>query len=401
MLSKEKQKAIIEGLLFVSTQPITLSKIVKRLRTIDRRLTAPEEEVVQIDVSEVTEPSVNQVIDQIENSAKMMTSQVAFADGSLVQQNAVIDALMAGQNLEGLKAKVEDVVSAVEALKAKAEELDSEAVDFNVEEHDEEDEDESDAMAQLMQKQEELDQEIASSDVRELLKEMQKDLENDDRGIELVFVAKGYQLRTKYEIAEALKDEKVQAPSRFSPSSLETLAIVAYQQPITKQKVDQIRGVDSGGVIKTLLDKNILKIVGRSEEPGKPLVYGTSKTFMEIFGLESLKDLPSLQDYHLLQSSQDQDRLDDLKKQDAGIQLDDLVQDDYEQLSLEEQAVLDDLDESLKDLKRVEREVMAEHNQSEEAVDQVLADVELAGQNDDSAVQFNDDQDDSSELPVS
>jgi segregation and condensation protein B len=88
----------------------------------------------------------------------------------------------------------------------------------------------------------------------------------------------------------------VPKPMRLSPPALETLAIVAYRQPIMRSEVEKIRGVDSGGVLKTLLERRLLRIVGRSQEPGQPLLYGTTKEFLEIFNLNTLKELPTLKD---------------------------------------------------------------------------------------------------------
>ncbi|MBF0105137.1 MAG: SMC-Scp complex subunit ScpB [Deltaproteobacteria bacterium] len=214
-------------------------------------------------------------------------------------------------------------------------------------------------MQSLLTKQKELEEEITTADVKLLLKEIQDDLGRDDHGIELVAVAKGYQLRTKYEISLYFKNEKVSAPARFSPSSLETLAIIAYQQPVTRNKIEDIRGVDSGGVIKTLLDKGIIRVVGRSDEPGKPLIYGTSLKFLEVFSLNQLKDLPSLADYDSLRLSQDHQQTDNATDEPRhGMMLDDLVEDNYEVLSEEEQAILDDLNASIKDLRKVEKNVL-------------------------------------------
>jgi segregation and condensation protein B len=80
-------------------------------------------------------------------------------------------------------------------------------------------------------------------------------------------------------------------------AQLETLAIVSYRQPLTRPEIDDIRGVDSGPVLKTLLDRDLIKILGKKDEPGRPLLYGTTQTFLEFFGLKSLKDLPSLREF--------------------------------------------------------------------------------------------------------
>lgn len=121
-------------------------------------------------------------------------------------------------------------------------------------------------------------------------------LNKNDRGIKLVEVAKGWQLRTKQENIDWLKKLENHRPIKLSPSALEVLAIVAYKQPITKQDLEKIRGVDSLHLIKTLLEKNLIRISGRSVLPGKPLLYSTSNDFLEFFNLKSIDELPSSQE---------------------------------------------------------------------------------------------------------
>ncbi len=138
---------------------------------------------------------------------------------------------------------------------------------------------------------------IDKSFLRECLTSIQNDWNlNPERGLQLVEVAGGYQFRTKESCAEWLKKLSVPKPVRLSSPALETLAIVAYKQPIIRSEVEKIRGVDSGGVLKTLLERRLLRIVGRRDEPGQPLLYGTSKEFLEVFNLSTLKELPTLRD---------------------------------------------------------------------------------------------------------
>ncbi len=129
-----------------------------------------------------------------------------------------------------------------------------------------------------------------------LIEELKARYHPEDKGMELVEVAEGWQFRTKPVLAEWIKRLNTVKPSRLSTPSTETLAIVAYRQPITRAEIDYIRGVDSGGVIKTLLDKKLLKIVGKKELPGRPLVYGTTQEFLEVFSLKDIAALPNLQD---------------------------------------------------------------------------------------------------------
>ncbi len=118
----------------------------------------------------------------------------------------------------------------------------------------------------------------------------------EDRGIELREVAGGYQLRTRPEMAPFLARLEVPRPVRFSRAALETLAIVAYRQPVTRAEVEEVRGVDCGGVLRSLLEKGLVRILGKKDVPGRPLLYGTTRKFLEVFGLSSLTELPSLKE---------------------------------------------------------------------------------------------------------
>ena len=138
--------------------------------------------------------------------------------------------------------------------------------------------------------------EIPQNDLRELLMELAKEYENLSRSFYLREVANGYQLCTKAEYSEWIKKLKKTRPIRLSPATMETLAIIAYKQPITRAEIEQIRGVDTTGVLRTLLEKRVVKISGKKEVVGRPLLYGTTPTFLTMFGLKGLKDLPTLED---------------------------------------------------------------------------------------------------------
>lgn len=122
---------------------------------------------------------------------------------------------------------------------------------------------------------------------------MKAEYGDESRGVELVEVAGGYQFRTKPKWAEWIQRLKKAKAIKLSRSALETLAIVAYRQPIIRPAIEEIRGVDSGWVLRTLLEKGLIKITGRKEIVGRPIVYGTTKTFLEVFGLNTLSDLPT------------------------------------------------------------------------------------------------------------
>jgi len=137
--------------------------------------------------------------------------------------------------------------------------------------------------------------------VRKALKELVDEYVELDRGFSLFEVAEGYQFRTREEFAEALRRFNKSKPFRFSRAALETLAIIAYRQPITRGEIEYLRGVDSGGVLKTLLEKHLLRILGKKDVPGRPILYGTSKGFLELFGLRDLTGLPTLKEFSELE----------------------------------------------------------------------------------------------------
>ncbi len=122
----------------------------------------------------------------------------------------------------------------------------------------------------------------------------------ESRGFQLHQVAGGYQFRTNPQHAVWVQKLLAQKPVRLTRSQLETLAICAYRQPITRPEIDEIRGVDSGGTLKTLMDRQLVRILGKKEEPGRPMLYGTTREFLEFFNLSDLKGLPSLREFHEL-----------------------------------------------------------------------------------------------------
>ncbi|MDD5712436.1 MAG: SMC-Scp complex subunit ScpB [Smithellaceae bacterium] len=127
--------------------------------------------------------------------------------------------------------------------------------------------------------------------------------EYEQRGGGIVFreVAGGYQFRTRDELAPWLRKLKGIKAALLTPAALETLAIVAYRQPVLKAEIDRIRGVDVSGPLKKLLDKKLVRIVGRKDVPGKPIIYGTTKKFLEVFDLKDLSELPTLRELKELQ----------------------------------------------------------------------------------------------------
>lgn len=127
-----------------------------------------------------------------------------------------------------------------------------------------------------------------------------------ERGVNLREVAGGFRFETRPEFAPYIRALKLGNPPRLSRAALETLAIVAYKQPVTKAEVEAIRGVDSAGALKALLEKGLIRICGRKNIPGKPLLYGTTPRFLEVFGLKDLSELPPLKELEKVLNGGDQ-----------------------------------------------------------------------------------------------
>jgi segregation and condensation protein B len=132
--------------------------------------------------------------------------------------------------------------------------------------------------------------------IESTLRELQSEFETQNRGIRLVEVAGGYQLRTPKANADWVKRFLGGRPARMGKATLETLAIIAYRQPITRAEIEAIRGVDVDGVIATLLERNLIRAVARKDVPGRPFLYGTTAEFLQLFNLQDLSQLPTLKE---------------------------------------------------------------------------------------------------------
>lgn len=135
-----------------------------------------------------------------------------------------------------------------------------------------------------------------SQAILNVLTSLAQEYDSQKRGFFLSEVAGGYQLRTRPEYREWVRRMRQTRPARLSRAALETLAIVAYKQPVLRSDVEHLRGVDCGGVLRSLLERGIIRILGRKDLPGRPMVYGTTKRFLEIFDMKDLKELPTLKD---------------------------------------------------------------------------------------------------------
>ena len=130
-------------------------------------------------------------------------------------------------------------------------------------------------------------------EIRQALEDISIEFDARKGGFYLHRVAGGYQVRSRPEYSTWIKRLLQPKPFRLSKAALETLAIIAYKQPVIRSDVEHVRGVDCGGVLKVLLERGFIRVMGRKEIPGRPLIYGTTRRFLEVFGLETLKDLPT------------------------------------------------------------------------------------------------------------
>ncbi len=129
--------------------------------------------------------------------------------------------------------------------------------------------------------------------IRQALNELITDYEERRGAFTLHEVAGGYQFRSRPDYVPWIRRLLQPKPSRLSKAALETLAIIAYKQPMIRSDVEHLRGVDCGGVLRMLLERKLIRVLGRKEIPGRPLIYATTKQFLQVFDLKNLKDLPS------------------------------------------------------------------------------------------------------------
>ncbi|MEI6305573.1 MAG: SMC-Scp complex subunit ScpB, partial [Deltaproteobacteria bacterium] len=154
--------------------------------------------------------------------------------------------------------------------------------------------------------------EYTREDVKSSIVQMGKSHEDRGGGFRLAEVANGWQFRTHPDFQHYISRLVKTRTAKFSASALETLAIIAYRQPITRTEVEHFRGVDCGSILKTLLDRKLVKILGKKDIPGRPLIYGTSKEFLEVFSLKDLKSLPTLKEIQALDDTPRYERQEEL-----------------------------------------------------------------------------------------
>jgi segregation and condensation protein B len=157
-----------------------------------------------------------------------------------------------------------------------------------------------------------------SGQLRQALEELEAEYETRQGGFFLNQVAGGYQFRTRPEHTEWIKRLLQPKPLHLSKAALETLAIIAYKQPVIRSDIEHIRGVDCGGVLRALLERKFIRVLGRRELPGRPLIYATTKRFLEVFGLKNLEDLPTPKEIEEFGSSLSKEIEDEGNQEEAG-----------------------------------------------------------------------------------
>jgi len=142
-----------------------------------------------------------------------------------------------------------------------------------------------------------LDQEASAADVRAALDLLREHYDFDGHAVELVEVAGGYQVLTRPSFAAALERAQFTARTpKLTSAALETLAVISYRQPVGRAEIEEIRGVSAGGVLRTLQERGLIEVVGRGEQLGRPLLYGTTSLFLELLGLGDLAELPRVEE---------------------------------------------------------------------------------------------------------
>lgn len=151
------------------------------------------------------------------------------------------------------------------------------------------------------------------------MRALQQDYDQEGRGLKIAEVAGGYIMVTRSDCAPWItRLQKVKASSKVSRSALETLAIIAYKQPIVRAEIEQIRGVESSGVLRTLLEQKLIRIIGRKDLPGRPMMYATSRIFLQRFGLRDIRDLPRLREFKELVQTEGLDLFDTVSTPEEG-----------------------------------------------------------------------------------
>ena len=200
---------------------------------------------------------------------------------------------------------------------------------------------------------------VPREDLLGILHSLAREYAERGSALEASEIAGGWQFSTRPEFAPWIRQLfKDRLTYRLSSSAMETLSIVAYKQPITRSEIEEIRGVDSGGVLKTLLERGYIRIVGRREEPGNPIIYGTTPAFLELFDLKSLEELPALRSIEELAEEQRQEAQG--KEWGFDEEISELIDENEEELGNaipEDLEMIQELDQSMKNLRTLEKEI--------------------------------------------
>ena len=187
--------------------------------------------------------------------------------------------------------------------------------------------------------------------IKKAIETLKKNFDNAERkiaqGIRLEEVAGGLQMRTTSENSQYIRRLLAMRPQRLTKAALETLAIIAYRQPCTKPEIENVRGVDVGSTLKALLERDLVRILGKKDEVGRPLLYGTTRAFLELFGLRSLAALSTLREYHELEPAHQQ-QVDELYEPEPANTLQDLAGQADFMVDRDHDPDLDALDDALK-----------------------------------------------------
>lgn len=339
-MNQTELKSIIEALLFATQDPLSTTQLKKLLKieepVLDSSLPQePDGEEPRADLTHDTENSGESSSNHVESATLLEEKSPDSNTGDLESTQ--------DKNLEE---NLQNDLEATSSLPADAE--GKVALD--------------DPMSQLLALRQEMDSEVSAQDIRQILKELDEEYNhNPARGFELFKVGDGYLLRSKLALAPYLRNLQKMPKPRLSAPAMETLSVIAYQQPVTRARVDEIRGVDSGGVVKTLLDRELIRIVGKSEEPGRPILYGTTLNFLESFNLGSLSDMPTLRDLELLD---EQVMPSSISAEQAEVEerdvfsMEDPAPMTYEVLD-DSEALVEDLENSLEAIKDLEKKIFA------------------------------------------
>jgi len=142
---------------------------------------------------------------------------------------------------------------------------------------------------------------LKKDEIERLIHELMREYEERHGGFYLQEIAGGFQFRTRDDLSPWINKVKGGRTAMLTPAAMETLAVIAYRQPVVKSEIDRIRGVDVSGSLKGLLEKKLVRIMGRKDVPGKPIIYGTTRKFLEVFNLKDLSELPTLRELKDLQ----------------------------------------------------------------------------------------------------